>query len=270
METTDRPRAELGSELWNWAEGTGGRPIGPTELLDEMNAEDIVFHYYQPASAIVGYSTVVSDRASHGREDDGQRVDRPRTARAIGGFRALSPPVTLADIRAESSSIFGVMDAIRARSEVPRHLALIDNHGASPPNAYISKLPRRVVELLGLPGSEGSTIGIVQDGPKPRPSPPAAAEPFAIDPDKVDRATRGHYDTEEALRQFVTARDARTRQPARDEPRFDLAGWWTASSGSRRSRARRQTTRRSSSDMASVNYSDTRSTSLRRSPGVSS
>jgi len=128
MESTDRPREELGQDLWNWADGIGGRPIGPSELLDEMNVNDIVFHYYKREHAIVGYSTVVSNRASRGRLDDGSRDERPWIARGIGGFKAISPAVSLADIRAESSRVFAVMAAIKARSTAPHHLALIDNH----------------------------------------------------------------------------------------------------------------------------------------------
>jgi len=229
MESTDRLWEELGHDLWNWADGIGGRPIGPSELLDEMNVNDIIFHYYKREHAIVGYSTVVSNRASRGRLDDGPRDERPWIARGIGGFKEISPAVSLADIRAESSRVFAVMGAIKARSTAPHHLALIDNHGASPPNAYISKMPREVVEILGLLSSDpgGCPIGIPRKGPKPPPSRPAAADPFQTDPDEIDRGTQAHHVIQEALAAFVVARGAEMRDPdvVRREPPFDLA-WW--------------------------------------------
>lgn len=228
MESTDRD--DPGGDLWNWAEGTGGGRIGPAELLDEMKVNDIVFHYWKPKHAIVGYSSVVSNRASHGRQDDGQRDDRPWIARKIAGLQPISPPVTLADIRAESSSIFTIMDVIRDRGKPPYHLAIINHGEAAPPTAYISKMPREVAKLLGLlrsVGAAGCPIGIPRTGPKPPPSRPATADPFQTDPDTIDRGTQAHHRIQEDLAAFVAARGAQTRDPdaLSGEPPFDLA-WW--------------------------------------------
>lgn len=51
----------------------------------------------------------------------------------------------------------------------------------------------------------------------------AKREPFSIDPDLVDRALRGHAETQEALAAAVRAADLTPRSPVPGEPVFDIA-----------------------------------------------
>jgi hypothetical protein len=52
----------------------------------------------------------------------------------------------------------------------------------------------------------------------------AQAEPFAVDPNKVDRGTRGHNRTQNLLRSFLENKGIKTLQPTAEDPDFDL-GW---------------------------------------------
>lgn len=48
-------------------------------------------------------------------------------------------------------------------------------------------------------------------------------EPFAVDPQAVERGTRGHATTQNALAEFLRARGIEPRSPSPDTPEFDLA-----------------------------------------------
>jgi hypothetical protein len=50
-----------------------------------------------------------------------------------------------------------------------------------------------------------------------------ASEPFEIDPDERDRATRAHAATQNALAEAVEGRGIHPRSPTGDEPNYDLA-----------------------------------------------
>jgi hypothetical protein len=52
----------------------------------------------------------------------------------------------------------------------------------------------------------------------------APAEPFAVDPNKIDRGTRGHNRTQNLLRSFLEDKGIKTLQPTTEGPDFDL-GW---------------------------------------------
>lgn len=224
MESTDRP--DIGGDLRNYAETDAGRRIAPAELLREMAVDDIVFHYDKKANpgALVGYSRVVSEAATEDQLDGRRWLERE-----IAEYTPISP-VTLDEIRVAASSLLELFDAIKDRGKPPYFLPIIRGPGgvAQPPNAYVSKVPRAMVDALRLLDPDRQTsppLGVPLTGPRPRPKRPIASDPFPTDPDKIDRGSQAHYDIEEALRAFVDARGAQTLYPAADEPVFDLA--WT-------------------------------------------
>jgi hypothetical protein len=51
-----------------------------------------------------------------------------------------------------------------------------------------------------------------------------ARNPFEVDPDLVDRGVRGHATTQNALAEWVTAKQFVPRSPSTQEPKYDL-GW---------------------------------------------
>jgi len=48
-------------------------------------------------------------------------------------------------------------------------------------------------------------------------------DPFAVDPEKVERGTRGHAMTQNALAAFLRGQDIEPRSPGQGDPEFDLA-----------------------------------------------
>jgi hypothetical protein len=52
---------------------------------------------------------------------------------------------------------------------------------------------------------------------------PVRCDPFEVDPDKVDRGTQAHANTQDALAAFLRARGVDPRSPRQGEPDFDLA-----------------------------------------------
>lgn len=56
-------------------------------------------------------------------------------------------------------------------------------------------------------------------------STPPEAEPFSVDPEKVDRGTRAHSTTQNALAAFLRARGLVALSPRAGDPEYDVA-WW--------------------------------------------
>lgn len=222
MELTERE--DLGGQLWNSEVGAGGGTIPSTPLLDVMEQDDVVFHYHKGLRAIVGRSRVASGSGVHGRRN-GQRY----IGREIDDYEALATGLSLDQIRGESAAVFAAFDSIKAADAPPYFFPFVPSaHGGQPAQSYMSKFPRAAVEALSLMTPTPTLpMGVPRNGPKPPPSKVSKSDPFSTDPDKVDRGTKGHHDTEEALRAFVAAQGAQPLDANPLEPPFDL-GWTNA------------------------------------------
>jgi hypothetical protein len=124
MESTDRET--LGEPLWNTVTGPGGGIIPSTPLMEEMRADDVVFHYYKPMHAIIARSRVATAAASHEYED--------AIEREIADFEYLLVPARLEDVRANSAAIFAEFDRIKSAAAAPYFLPFVpDGQGGRPP-----------------------------------------------------------------------------------------------------------------------------------------
>jgi hypothetical protein len=78
--------------------------------------------------------------------------------------------------------------------------------------------PRRTVELGGVYARADEAAAT------------APRNPFAVDPDIIDRGLRGHAVTQNALADYLVAHRIAPRSPQTADPSFDLAwrtgGWW--------------------------------------------
>jgi hypothetical protein len=123
--------------------------------------------------------------------------------------RAQLPPAIQARIAAHETGTSvltaGELTAVRAAAGIP---------AAQPP-------ARRQV---ARPPQRPTAVGV----PYRRASAPARrirrATPFSVDPDLVDRGTRAHVDTQNALSDHLQGRGLTPRSPAAGEPPYDL-GW---------------------------------------------
>ena len=84
-------------------------------------------------------------------------------------------------------------------------------------NAVVSKVPAVIAAVPTVVGRPYVPVGVVPST-KPR-------DPFAVDPDVIDRGNQAHASTQDALAQFVRDSGFEPRQPQPDEPQYDLA--WT-------------------------------------------
>jgi hypothetical protein len=220
MELTDR--SDLGGELWNFQEGEAGR-IPSTALLDEMSDGDVVFHYVKAQHAVVGVSRVTGRAAIRARQGG-----RAIIAREIEDYTPVSSPVALADVRVRSTAVFAELERLKSAGRAPHFLPFVrDPWGGRPAQAYISRFPAVLVQLLGLPdetGHRNARFGKRLAGPRPRPKEVTGRDPFPTDPDKADRGTQAHHDAEEALRSYVAAEGGIPVEPVPGEPSYDL-GW---------------------------------------------
>ena len=188
-----------------------------------MNDGDVVYHYVKAQHAVVGVSRVSGRAATRAR-----REGRAIIAREIDDYTSMTYPVALADVRAQSTAVFAELERLKAVGRAPHFLPFVrDARGGRPAQAYISKFPASLVRLLGLPGDTGNrTLGFGKPlaGPRPRPKRVTGRDPFPTDPDKADRGTQAHHDTEEALRSYVAAEGGIAVEPVDAEPSYDL-GW---------------------------------------------
>ena len=162
--------------------------------------------------------------------------NRPR------GPYELQQPVTLADLRNQEARVRAVRDQLREAhmgSSLYFPFELSSKRSLRPTQFYMTKMPTSLVELF--PALTSATQGAKRSVAARAGKAPAGAalgapynpadeeaatterEPFAVDPNIVDRGRQGHARTQNALADYVRRRGFEPRSPQPDEPQFDLA-----------------------------------------------
>ena len=255
LEITDR--SDLGVDLKAPQSDDGGNEYWSYALVREVAPGDVVFHYWKPERAIVGWSRAIGEPwaediiwGSHGtvaREAGIQPYRRPGWRLGLSDFTRLDEPVTLDEIRAAEPYLRRVAavleDAFGGGTYFP--IALSDKRPPRPTQGYLTKWPADLnlafpsLARAAADAERTAPNGGAEDGPSPervvdegvgaeyRPADVDAAtseeEPFARDPAVVERGLRGHAQAQEALAQYVRELGAIPRSPRADEPNYDLA-----------------------------------------------
>jgi hypothetical protein len=252
VEITDRP--DIGADLKAPKTTDQGSETWGYSLTVEPQADDIVLHYSTPRMEIVGFSRttgVVQDielswapRSASGRRLD-EPIPRPAWRHLLRGYRELHPPVTLAHVRASEREVRLVLQRLRqsARGALYFPFALSDLRSIRTAQTYLAKFPAGLVEIFPTLSEELAWVeipmaqtaaGAIDAGPSlGRPYITADEttttiewEPFSVDPSLVDRGTRGHALTQNALSAAVRRAGHEVLSPGPHDPRFDLA--WRA------------------------------------------
>lgn len=159
MEATDR--ADLGGDLKAPQFGSGGQSVWHYELVSHTQPGDIVFHWHTKmfsAPALVGWSEVIGPL----RVEDYEWVPHAGTAAAtshgpqpnwmmpLGGITLLDTPITIRDIEELRDEVLAIRDALQEQHGTPVYYPF-NGYGSDSiraAQAYFSKLPRSLVELL--------------------------------------------------------------------------------------------------------------------------
>jgi hypothetical protein len=247
MEITDRPdigvdlkapqRDDSGAEKWTYA------------LVKEVQPGDVVLHWSTPKREVVGWSIADGEWfeepiiwAAHGTvARNAGVVPYPRDGwrRAVTNYTDLRIPITRASLQPQRAQLLSARTALQ--SSHGEHLYFpfqIWPNEVRAAQGYMVKFPRDLLalwpEAVGEIPFAGPRTATTRDKVHPanalgtayRPADElvstAARNPFFIDPNLVDRGTRGHAKTQNALAAWVRDRGAQPLSP-NGEPMFDLA-----------------------------------------------
>jgi hypothetical protein len=162
----------------------------------------------------------------------------------LDGPYELPSPVTTQQLRELEAQIREVLEALRAahpKSPLYFPFQLSDSRPIRAFQGYLTKFPRALIEVapqlsaIGAlaaqtqstaetPAPSAGTAGLGSDYRAAKPHVRTAKrEPFSVDPDLVDRALKGHAETQDALADAVRAAGLVPRSPRPGEPAFDIA-----------------------------------------------
>jgi hypothetical protein len=255
LEVTDR--ADLGVDLKAPQARDNGSEYWSYSMVKEVSDGDIVFHYHKPQGAIVGCSTVVGQFweepivwASHGtvaRDAGVAPYRRPGWRVGLQRFAELEEPVTLDEIREAEPQLRTMLEQLESLHGAPVYfpIALSDRRPPRPAQGYLFKLPRAFVDYFGpMSASAGIELLVEATGERTTATSPligaeyreaseeaatSERDPFAVDPNIVDRGLRGHAVTQNWLAAEVRSRGMDPRSPGPGDVNFDLA--WKSADG---------------------------------------
>jgi hypothetical protein len=252
LETTNR--SDLGKDLNAPQADETGRENWSYSLVREVADGDTVLHYSKNRRAIVAWSRATGGFwedavtwAARGTSSRGIVVPyaRPGWRHGLDGPFDLNP-VSLDQLRSREAEVVRVRDELEARHGAgPLYFpfALSDKRALRPAQFYLTKFPARLLDVFQELRSLRD-FAVEAKGAETTPKPPGGSEfgtsyrrekedaatsnrdPFAVDPDKVDRGLRGHARTQNALADSLEAAGVRPRSHGPTEPSFDLA--WEA------------------------------------------
>jgi hypothetical protein len=250
LEITDR--TDLGVDLKAPQAGDNGREVWSYSLVNDVEDDDVVFHYWKPEAAITAWSRAVGESweeeiewASHGmvaRDAGVLPYRRPGFRMGLQDFTDLDEPVTLDEIRLAEPALRTIVAALEDDVGKPVYfpVALSELRPPRMQQAYLTKLPAAMVDwfpsltaaasradIAALPRSADGTSVDVGLGVEYREADEEAStserDAFAVDPSVVERGLRGHAATQNALAAWVMAQGLVPRSPKPEEPNFDLA-----------------------------------------------
>lgn len=244
LEVTDRKdpganlkapqRNESGNEFWSYS------------ILKEVQGGDRIFHYDRQSQAIIAMSRATGDfwedqvvwaaRGTSARDAGVEPHLRSGWYVGLQDFASLLEPLDLEGIRAKTEKIQARYHSLLHRLDGPLYFPfeLGEKRPIRPLQGYLFKLPRFFVELFDELPSDSNGGGLmntmlVRDrvGSKYRPADEEASvggyDPMEVDPAIVERGTRGHAVTQNALAEYIQEMGHTPRSPLPTEPNYDLA-----------------------------------------------
>lgn len=160
MEITDRPEAELGTDLNAPTLNGAGRREWSYSLVTETRPGDVVFHWHSKPAAIVGWSEVVGPLTvdssylwmAHGTFGRARGVPTKGQGWRMpcGGLHRLPQPVTSARLRELEPQLREVKDALaqRVHGSLYFPFQFSDSRPPRAAQAYLTKLPAALLPLL--------------------------------------------------------------------------------------------------------------------------
>ena len=239
-------RTDLGANLKAPQNNERGDEFWSYSFLREVEAGDVVFHYDAVAHRIVASSVVSGDFW----EDSIVWAARGISAQKVGlqpyirsgwyvgleNYSKLDPPVTIGEIRERATEIRDELAKLNAAHTGALYFPFEDGsrRPIRPLQGYLFKLPKFFVEMFSLTRLEGisqpTLDGESQVGSSYRRADEAASvakrDPFSVDPALVERASRAHASTQNALAHYIIELGLTPSSPNADEPNYDLA-WRT-------------------------------------------
>ena len=247
MEITDRP--DLGVDLKAPQRDDSGAEKWTYTLIREVTPGDVVLHWSTPPRSVVGWS--ISDGewweepivwGAHGTTARAAGVapyPRPGLRRALTSYSDLAFPITkesiqewrpeIAAVRAELELLYGepLYFPFQLRSD---EIRAAQGYLVKFPRALLTCWPLALREItvretdgssVEIKSSREHTIGADYRRANELVS-TAARDPFAVDPNLVDRGTRGHAMAQNYLAEWVRASGATPLSPS-GAPLYDLA-----------------------------------------------
>lgn len=241
-------RDDIGADLKAPQANENGNPFWSYSLLRFVQEGDMVFHYDRSRSpqAVVAVSRATGDlwedsivwaaRGTYARNAGIEPHTRPGLYAGLRDFEPLGEPVSLDEIRSRTAAIRSGLQELE--SEHGRPLYFPFESGAKRPirplQGYLFKLPAFFVDLFpqlrpktvysAAPASGKVSEPVGSDYRRPNEETTiGAADPFSIDPTIVERGTRAHAVTQNALADYLLERGITPLSPAPGDPNFDLA-----------------------------------------------
>lgn len=245
MEITDR--SDLGVDLKAPLRDDSGAEKWTYALLKEVRPGDVVLHWSTPERSVVAYSIADGEWweepivwGAHGtaaREAGVVPYEREGTRRGLVGFTQLASRVTKQSLQDHRSELEAIRAELLKTHADPLYFPFqIRSDEIRATQGYLAKFPRALLDLWPAAAKEltnvgaiatsdtnaaGPTLGAAYRAADERAS-ASARSPFSVDPNIVDRGTRGHARTQNALAAWVSSIGAEPLSP-NGEPQFDLA-----------------------------------------------
>ena len=240
-------RDDIGADLNAPALDESGNVQWTYEFVKEPDEGDVVFHF-KAGVGFVGQSVVVGQawpdtvvwgaRGTSARGLDVEPYARDGLRRGLQGFSPVDGP-NLDDVRSLEEEILEVRRNIQksTRGSIYFPFAPYKGQPLRTAQGYMMKLPRELVEVLGLPSSRlssgvrtkpsSSTAASDRNAPRYRRADESVAisksEPFDRDPAVMERALKSHRTTQNLLADWAANSGFEPQSPEGDEPDFDVA-----------------------------------------------
>lgn len=241
LEVTDRQ--DLGADLRAPKFNEQGAAYWSYSIVHSVRRGDVVLHYHKPARGIIARSVATGDVwedeifwGSHDRARGIQHAfyHRPGLYAGLQDFERFTTPVTLEDLDAKAETLRRGKAQLEAEHGAPLYYPFEPGlkRPVRPTQGYLFKLPKFVVEafdVLQAPLEQAKPPEPLEHvlGASYRPANEETSvgrrDPFEVDPAVVERGTRAHALTQNALAAWVRARGWEPRSPAPGEPNYDLA-----------------------------------------------
>ena len=226
---------EHGADFWSYS------------LIKHVHQGDVIFHYDRNKQAIVARSIATGEfwtdnitwaaRGTYAREAGIQPHTRPGWYVGLEDYRQLKTCLELGLIRAFQKEIFKLMRVLISEVGLPLYFPFEMGNARPmrPMQGYLFKLPFFFIKLFEelleeysfkkVMINDSKIEGVVGAEYRPADEETSVGErdPFSIDPAIVERGLRSHAATQNALADFLKARQLIPLSPGHNEPNYDIA-----------------------------------------------